>query len=68
MEYCSRCRKVVNTRSQEKTLLNKTFINIFCEECGLTIMSSKVSSFENKLYNEQSKREKKHGKKKRKQK
>ena len=37
MNYCPKCRKYVNTRTQTFMLKGETNITTFCEVCGMTI-------------------------------
>jgi len=49
MNYCPRCRKNVNVRIQETTLGDVSFNTQFCEECGITISSTKVKKLDGLL-------------------
>jgi len=49
MNYCPRCRKNVNVRIQETTLGDVSFNTQFCEECGITISSTKNKNLDGLL-------------------
>ena len=51
MDFCPRCKKSVNTRICETTIRKHKHISYFCEECGITISSSKIKVEDIKLYN-----------------
>ena len=46
MEYCCRCRKTVNVRSQVVNLGDRSYTSYFCEECGMSIAMREGLGFE----------------------
>lgn len=49
MNYCPRCRKNVNVKTQETTLGDVNWTTYFCEICGITISSTKLKKLDGLL-------------------